>query len=46
MELVVAGGTILSIGDSGKLGVMVGTGVNRLYAMAVDRAAISSAPGS
>ena len=29
-----------------KFGVMVGTGVSRLYAMAVDLNAISSAPGS
>jgi hypothetical protein len=46
MELVVVGGPVFPIDDSGKLGVMVGTGVNRWYAMTVDRAAISSAPGS
>jgi hypothetical protein len=43
--LLKVGGSVFTVDGSAKLGVMDGTGVNSWYAMAVDRYAISSAPG-
>jgi len=44
--LLKVGVDVSKLAGAMKFGVMVGTGVSRLYAMAVDRSAISSAAGS